>query len=895
MEMKRGIVFTTDVGVGLGIAIVIILVFISLEFESNVSERKYERLNYVTEDITNLLSYLQVKDVEDRPTIKRLIENGVIKEYDLNETLFDLIGGFWFSGNKTIAENISREVLENLTKNVCVNITTDSETIYSSCNTSSEEIAVRSKVASGYQTGKPVYGYMARAFLTSIKAKTTSAYVYFGGYTGNGNLTEIMNLPSFDRIIETTMELDTGSNFSLYINGNFSGSYIKGSAGGGELRADKWTVCNNSINPSYCSFLKSGNNTIEFIFNNITDNYIAGGYVKVVYNTSQMASEPEENVSWFPGIKGFINLYSSFYIPGDLNSMAIHLHYKNNYTTYLTIGNTEVFRNNKTNEQVIDIPNSNLTSLLNYQNLSRKTVPIRLGTDAFAIETIGRADIILITDVSGSMNDRLDSGSTGFTRNCNDPNLNRSDTKRISLAQCLDKNFVNIVLNTSGNRIGLVAYSGKPNQQPEANSVVIRSYHDLSTDNTSLYSQINSYTADGATGICDSIRQARIILEQQSNASRQKYIIVMTDGIANVQCDPTNENNTVGCLPCEDYVYCRPPCGEPQRCTSNPSFPPSCSGGGSLQYNSQCGDYVSYRAVNDSINDSCKARNRSNITVYSIGFGPVQNCQIANTTLQGIANCGNGSYYSSSNATQLQEIYKRIAGEIVNVSFVAQKVVISGKEAMNNTLYPDSYIWFNYTPIVIPYKYGEISLTRETDRFRTFTGDDIDIPDKEGWFNVSDKVTVVDSKATSYSSEYWTDRLYVKNSSSGWKRVYWLDDYGSDYRSLGDPFIVQIPVNYIGTGNNSVRIGTGSSPTNATGGSPDDRVIYTIRLKGSVGYGSIFNSSYIAINDSRQRLIQQISDYVSVGIDDITVDEKSISGIRWLWGPSMFKVLVWEK
>jgi hypothetical protein len=407
----------------------------------------------------------------------------------------------------------------------------------------------------------------------------------------------------------------------------------------------------------------------------------------------------------------------------------------------------------------------------------------------------------------------------------------------------------------------------------------IISYHDLSTDLNSLENQINGYEPDGATGICGAIRQARLILENHGDPSKQLFIVVMTDGLANVQCDPNDEDEVIGCLN--------------NRCPYTWSCP--CYGRTDCLYY-ECGDWVSDEASNDSVQASCKAYEDVNSTVHSIGFGTVGSCPIGNQTLQDIANCGNGNYYASDNATELKEIYQGIAESIVEITYQTQEINITGNISENNVLYPDSYIEFNYTPSTIPYDYGEIAFTRETDRLGDLTNYSIDIPYKEGWFNVSDKIKIVDAKITSYSSDYWTDRLYVKNeSATNWTSTYWLEDYGDDYTVLGDPYIVQIPVDMIGNGNNSVRIGTGLSPQNATGGSPDNRVIYTARVKGSVGYGDVFNSSESAVNDAVQRLINEIEDYVNVTEDDIVMENQTLGGIRWLWGPSLVKIVVWEK
>jgi hypothetical protein len=260
-----------------------------------------------------------------------------------------------------------------------------------------------------------------------------------------------------------------------------------------------------------------------------------------------------------------------------------------------------------------------------------------------------------------------------------------------------------------------------------------------------------------------------------------------------------------------------------------------------------------------------------------------------------IANCGNGDYYASDNATELQDIYRGIAEDIVEITYQTQIINVSGDVTSNNILYPDSYIEFEYNPLVIPYEYGEIEVSYESDRLGDMSSYSVDVPYKEGWFNVSQNIKVVDAKITSYSSDYWTDRLYVKNATTAnWTRVYWLEDYGSDYGRLGDPYIVQIPVNKLSSGNNSVRIGTGLKPQNATGGSPDNRVIYTARVSGKVGYGDVFNTSQEAVDDAVQRLVGEIQDYVNITENDIYVEGHTLGGIRWLWGPSLVKVIVWE-
>jgi hypothetical protein len=816
-----------------------------------------------------------VYEIQDKPTIKSLINDGVLDERDLNKTVLDLIASFWYKNNKTIAENISRDVLGGL-YDVCLNLTVDGQTMYSSCNNKANDTAVSTRIESGYEPGKPAYGYVARAFLASIRGKKDSSYVYFGGYVGDGNITTNITLPPFDNILEAYMEMDAGSNFTLYINGNYSGNYNNGTAGGGLMRADKFEVCNTTYNYYYCNNLTSGGNVLTF---NFTGNrsFIGGGYFRVSFNTTQMSSEEQAGIGryWFPGIYGFLNLYDSFYVPGSLENISIHLHYKNNYTTYLTIGNNTVHEDTSTNEQIVDLTDAQISSKfgskVNLINaVSNKTIPIRLGTNSTLLMKQPNADVILITDLSGSMNWRMDEneidGNTVI--DCNNPAINNPHTKRISLAKCLDKNFTDIIMSASGNRMGLVGFNDNANVYTP----------NLDSTRDQLIAHINSNypnSPSGGTCICCAINRAYQILNESSDSSRQKFIIVMSDGVTGYCCGIKSGS-------------CNP------KGNSTSGQYSDCGGGGADCTGNDC-----LGAMQNANYSSCRVHNDLNATVHSIGFGPVINCPNGNWTLRAIAACGNGSYNASTDAEGLKQIYRDIAQKILEIGFKAQIIEVTGNVIKNNTLYPDSYIEFNYTPTAPKYEYGEISLTRETARLKELTGDNL-ITDaatvtKEGWFNISDKVKIVDAKITSYSSEYWTDRFYLKSSKTGgWSNVYWLGSYGTNYQKWGDPFIVQIPVNNISTGNNSVRIGTGMSSTSGIGGSPDDRVIYTIRVKGSVGYDKTFPSSDLAVADANQRLMDLVSDYVNVTTDNVQNQTKSITGVQSIWGPSSLKVVTWE-
>ncbi len=113
-------------------------------------------------------------------------------------------------------------------------------------------------------------------------------------------------------------------------------------------------------------------------------------------------------------------------------------------------------------------------------------------------------DIISVVDISGSM---LGEGLTS--------------------AQEANKELINILFESEGNRIGLVGYSTTVDNSASLNL----------TDNlTQLNNKIDSWHAGGSTCICCGINEAFKKLKQQSPNERAKKIIVMSDGEANVKC-----------------------------------------------------------------------------------------------------------------------------------------------------------------------------------------------------------------------------------------------------------------------------------------------------------------------------------------------------------------------
>jgi hypothetical protein len=235
--------------------------------------------------------------------------------------------------------------------------------------------------------------------------------------------------------------------------------------------------------------------------------------------------------------------------------------------------------------------------------------------------------------------------------------------------------------------------------------------------------------------------------------------------------------------------------------------------------NERCSRQSTGDASQDAILAACQAREKYGITVYAVGFSD----ESEESTLEGIAECGDGIYIKSSNVTALKQFYEDVASSIVSASMHAQTIELRG-EMKESILYGDSYIALNYTPIVESPGFGEISVITEQNHFTNCT------------FNVFiyDDIRVTDSKLTSYSSEHWTDRLIVNGNTA-----YNLSEYNSNYTELGDPFIVNIPPTMLVSGENNFSVRTGDTPENSTGCSLNNTFIYTGLVQSSVPYSSV--------------------------------------------------------
>ncbi|MFH1641418.1 MAG: hypothetical protein ABIC04_00805 [Nanoarchaeota archaeon] len=477
--VKKGVFFSIDAF----IAVILILSVVAVGSVFFIVKESSTQPVYYSSDIVQILSTLKIGEIKEA-SVKNFLNNTNITDY--NVTILEQVLRFQVEGEFDKANELLNLTISDLVPDrygIGVWVEGYDYPLFNSTPNNAKQLISSKQLVSGLEKDRVVEGLSSRAILSNIDERTSSSYAYFGGYEGDGNITKILELPnSFLSIQSAYMELSAGSEFDLYINGNLSGNYSP------SLGVDVKTW---EIPGQYHANFQPGINSLLLSFKG-DDKYIGGGYIKVTYSTSELVGYDDSFTQTydFPGIEGIINLYSSFYVPGIINSMKIYLHYKSDYEMFLKVGGRTVFDYPQTGEKKVNISNDELVLNLNYSEISDKTIPLRLGLRNVSYETLTNfADVYSVTDLSGSM-------SWGTPP---------------KVGQAIESNriLVNAILNVTKNRVGLVGYDDTARSEW---------FHELSDDAESLNNKLDDYSTGGGTCICCGINRA-IAAFRQSDSS----------------------------------------------------------------------------------------------------------------------------------------------------------------------------------------------------------------------------------------------------------------------------------------------------------------------------------------------------------------------------------------
>ncbi len=914
LENKRGIFFSLDALVALLVILLVILVAVP-----NIKQTRIE--SKLDQDILLSLSSISAEEF-DNFYVQSLISSGVITEP--NKSLLEQISSLYIT-DEDIAKNIASEFLSSIETKENVGIWLENSLI-SSKNTSpletSRQVETSRQIISGVRLGQNITGYSARAYLSS---NFKNSYYYFGGYVGDGNVTLVADYNG--TLTDADLELATNKDFQLYINGVFAGNYSK---------SFSTTEPTTYELISHISKFHSGLNTLEFAANEL---YIAGGFLKIKYQSEPLNLEKKQ---YFQGIDGLINIYDGLFIPATPSSIDIKLDLESNFTTFLNIGNVTVFNGTTNGRQTIDITNSQLANLLNYNQLANKTTPIRLGLrNVSLIYNNKKIDLFSIVDLSGSMENNCPGGSA-------DPG---ETPCKINDAKNATDELITTLLNISGNKVGLVGFEDYSKKSD---------FHNLSNSSSSLKSIVNNaWNANGYTCVCCGILKANSCFDQSifydnfngqsigadptgwtisepgsstigitSNNLEGDRDVTITRGSSNQNptfshiFNPQEDRTDISFLVrhdtgsgrlrldiesldssgnYQDYIVFKMYNGQIRNndnvvtpyslgntykikleitpltntyklyvndtlISSSLSTLSTYSNVARLSFRTESAA-INYKidAINVSlsqkicdfetinrsremivmsdgeanracgldpspdwdgdggtINDpqdqaieaACQARLKYNMTVHAIALD-VNSGSLAEQTMQGIAACGNGGFYKS-NVTQLTQIYKQITNNIL-ATYSAQSFNSTANQ--KTKLYPNSYISLNYPQ---QQEVFGIPITLEK-AFSNSTSVNFSIP--------SDS-TPTSVTAISYSGNYWTSKVRLNNEV-----VYDINNYGTNYIELGDPYAIKIDHKKLISNNTLTITSVSSSGSNETSSS-NNKVIYTL-IKNISAYSPI--------------------------------------------------------
>jgi len=891
LKSKKGIYYTLD-----ALLATLLVIGAAILISSNpITEQKIEQKSFASQDLLTSLSELKIEELNNT-FINNEIQSGNINT--TNNSVLEQAGEFWATNQPEKAQELLELIInDSIPPRLGVKLSIDNDQITEKNVSSKENVVVSKRMIAGIEKGKPLVGSSASAYLKKIRNKKTSSYAYFGGFIGQGNVSNKLILPgdfNSSRTMSAELKIETEGVFELYINNNKCGTTYTGN---GNRSVSYWDVslCNDSLIPD--------NNQISLRFTSpLNTSFISGGHFKVTYQTDTLRENVTEGYKryYFPEINGFINIYDAIAAQGLIRNWSLNITFYNEYDTFLTIGNETIFVAPGTNQT-----QNILYTKLN-ETLSPTQIPLRLGviniSNVTILDTGVPSDSFLVTDVSGSMGDCAISedideeycgyeykfwfwwfytecpypgscssnecGGTTNTRNHDvfNKTTNVCTSTMLDLAKQADKLFVEIILNDSSlHNIGLVDFATDANP-----------YTDLTNIKSVLDAEIDTYTNNGGTCTCCGINRARTLINDSTN---NKFIVVLSDG------EPT------------------------YKCTS---FTDYTGNSGSSAENQQW-------AI-DAGQEACS----QNITVYSIGFGESMS-ETGQDVMKQIA-CNESLYYDATNVTQLSEIYENISNRVlVAANFTSQTLNVVGNFTYSN-ISGDSYIDIFYEPLTLEDTQSKVSVVVETDQFNSCNAS----------IYIDEGLSIEDAFITSYSSNHWTKYLEINGIE-----VFNLTTYGSEYELLGDPFTVQIPAGLIETGGyNNLSLIVGDNSSKDSNCSNNNSLIYTALFNSStprtnplelaVGCnweiettsGSFintsvpefyngsnkctYNSTQISYNENDAYdfaiydLLRQL-DYGNQGRIFIDLDANDLEiiiintgQIPYMWGPSILRAEVWQ-
>ncbi|MDY6774424.1 MAG: hypothetical protein SVS85_04450, partial [Candidatus Nanohaloarchaea archaeon] len=353
MELRKGFYFSFDALVALTVLSVALLILVSSS-PSPVQSTETRVSNVLRGDAV-AESSMQVS--MRQPLRKALsedeqdyyVDSTVLKQEDLNLSVMDAVATLWASNETAAARNLTESYFDSLIPDEygyrVVMAEDGRKVLYNTSRVPQnvEFLTRSSRIVSGVARNRPTRGYIARASLSEA-TKQATRNVFYGGYVGDGNITSNVTLPDLHTVLNVTFEGDFSGPFDLYLNGKFAGHYDPNAT---NLSADVFNICSTAENASVCEALDPGDNLIHVNFTS-SNRSIGDGFLSIDYNRTSGLKERGgkylQKRKKLHGIDGVINLFSSFYVPGNLEEIGGVLHLQvERGTVFFSIGNETVY------------------------------------------------------------------------------------------------------------------------------------------------------------------------------------------------------------------------------------------------------------------------------------------------------------------------------------------------------------------------------------------------------------------------------------------------------------------------------------------------------------------------------------------------------------------------
>lgn len=349
-RVRKGFLLTLDAIIAITLLLSLAIFIGGIQISYYSPELKYERLYYMGKDMLLLVENADMNQLSDFPVIEYYINEGVITGIDMQNSLLEVIGSLWASNNATkqeYARNITEGILnETLPENYGYSLLMDGSPIYTKNGTGGNDFVSRfSTIVSGYELGRPVSGYVARAWATKLTKNTTDVFSFFT--EGAGNLGGKLEITKSFNINATDIH-----NAIFYISVHYGTSeeeFENIAVNGANVKNDiVWLHEDEEPGVGTGAFgyvdvtdsIQTGNNTVYLRFkNNVYNSHIHPGMrIEVTYSTEDM-TEFSDIVSrrvYFDHIEaGKIGSYGSgawampsFFIPENATIRNVYLHLK---------------------------------------------------------------------------------------------------------------------------------------------------------------------------------------------------------------------------------------------------------------------------------------------------------------------------------------------------------------------------------------------------------------------------------------------------------------------------------------------------------------------------------------------------------------------------------------